>query len=67
MTYPVYYGKGQNINRDFKVLKLPRLLLVVDGKIRTDIIFLKAPELKVEIDKLLEEFSIEEETMESSE
>ena len=67
MTYPVYYGKGQNISRDFKILKLPRLLLVTDGKIRKDIIFLKAPELKVEIDKLLEEIVNDEVAKSASE
>lgn len=66
MTYPIYYGKGQNINRDFKVMKLPRLILVTDGKVQKDVIFLKAPELKAEIDKLLAEFPVEEK-IESSE
>jgi hypothetical protein len=60
MTYPVYYGKDQNINRDFKVLTLPRLILVTDGKIRKDTIFLEASDLKVEIDKLLAEFVTDE-------
>ncbi|MCF7810532.1 redoxin domain-containing protein [bacterium] len=60
MTYPVYYGKGQDINRDFQVLKLPRLILVTDGKVRKDIIFLKASDLKVEIDKLLAEVVTDE-------
>jgi len=54
MDYPVYYGRGQNINRDFKVEKLPRLIIVgPDTMIYKDVLFLKAEELKAEIEKVL--------------
>ena len=56
MNYDVYFGRGQNINRDFKVAKLPRLILVrPDGTIYKDELFLKAPDLQSEIEVLLEE------------
>ena len=56
MLYPVYYGRGQNINRDFKVNKLPRLILVKqDGTIHLDILFMKEDELRQEIAKMLAE------------
>jgi len=54
MTYPVFYGRDRNITKDFKVLKLPRLILVkADGTIYKDVDFMKAEELKAEIVKLL--------------
>lgn len=54
MEYPVHYGRGQNINRDFKVNKLPRLILVTpDKKIYKDELFLKEDELRTEINNLL--------------
>jgi hypothetical protein len=54
VDYPVFYGRGQNINSDFKVLKLPRLLLVRgDSSVVQDALFLKADELRAEIDGLL--------------
>lgn len=56
MTYPVYYGKDQNINANFKVLKLPRLILVkADGSVYKDVDFMKSDELATEIKKLLGE------------
>ncbi|MDP8229059.1 MAG: TlpA disulfide reductase family protein [Candidatus Electryoneaceae bacterium] len=56
MKYDVFYGRGENINRDFKVAKLPRLILVrPDGTIYKDVLFMKAPVLQREIEQLLEE------------
>jgi thiol-disulfide isomerase/thioredoxin len=56
LTYPYYCGRGQDINRDFQVKVLPRLILVrPDKTVYKDVLFLKADELKVEIDKLLAE------------
>ncbi len=56
MTYPVHLGRGQKITEKFKVMKLPRLILIKsDGTIYRDIMFLKSGELKAEIDKLLAE------------
>ena len=56
LTYPAYYGRGQNINKDFKVKVLPRLILVrADSTVYKDVLFMKGPDLKVEIDKLLDE------------
>ena len=56
LTYPYYYGRGQDINRDFQVKVLPRLILVRSDKtVYKDVAFMKADELKVEIDKLLSE------------
>jgi thiol-disulfide isomerase/thioredoxin len=56
MAYPVFYGRDQNITKEFKVLKLPRLILVnADGTIYKDVDFMKAEELKAEIVKLLAE------------
>jgi len=68
MTYPIYYGKGQKLNKNFKVLKLPRLILIrPDKTIYKDVLFLKTPELKVEIDKLLSELHEEMATDKSAE
>jgi len=54
MEYPVFYGRGQNINRDFKVLKLPRLIFVTgDSTIHKDVLFMKADEIRAELDGLL--------------
>ncbi|HHE47131.1 MAG TPA: redoxin domain-containing protein [Bacteroidetes bacterium] len=56
LTYPAYYGRGRNVNKDFKVKVLPRLILVrPDSTVYKDVMFLKAPALKTEIDKLLDE------------
>ncbi len=61
MVYPVYHGRGQNINRDFKVNKLPRLILVKqDGTIYKDILFMKEKPLRLELNKLLEEAELAE-------
>ena len=44
------------INKDFKVKVLPRLILVrADSTVYKDVLFMKGPDLKVEIDKLLDE------------
>ena len=54
MEYPVFYGRGQNINRDFKVDKLPRLIFVKDDStIVKDVIFLKTEEIRGEIEGML--------------
>lgn len=57
--YPVHYGRGSTINADFKVLKLPRLVLVrADGTVYKDVPFMKADELRAEVEKLLKEAAI---------
>jgi hypothetical protein len=67
MKYPVYHGRGQNVNRDFKVMKLPRLILVnQDGTIHTDIIFMKEPALRKVLEEMLLEIALKE-TEEKSE
>jgi peroxiredoxin len=67
MTIPAYSGKGQGMDKDFKVLKLPRLILVrADQTVYQDFLFLKAEDLKVEIDNLLAELPAEEATSETS-
>jgi len=54
MEYSVFYGRGQNINRDFKVDKLPRLIFVKDDStIVKDVIFLKTEEIRGEIEGML--------------
>lgn len=54
MEYPVFYGRGQNINRDFKVEKLPRLIFVKsDTTIIQDVLFMKTDEIRTELQKLL--------------
>jgi hypothetical protein len=56
MEYPVYYGRGQNLNRDFKVEKLPRLVIVrADSTIYKDVQFMKGDALKAELDSLLQD------------
>ncbi len=61
MEYPVFYGRGQNVNRDFKVMKLPRLIIVnQDGTIHTDIIFMKEPELRKALEEMLAEVTEKE-------
>jgi len=62
IDYPVHLGRGQKITEKFKVMKLPRLILIQsDGTIYKDVMFLKAKELKADIDKLLEEAATPEE------
>jgi len=62
MSYPSYYGKGQNMDKDFKVMKLPRIILVrADGTIYKDELFLKEDMLRTEIEKLVAEIPVEEE------
>ena len=62
MNYPSYYGRGQNMDKDFKVMKLPRIILVrPDGTIYKDELFLKEDKLRIEIDKLVAELPVEEE------
>lgn len=54
MNYPAYYGKGQNINRDFLVKKLPRLILInSDSTVYKDELFMTADELRAELTYLL--------------
>jgi len=56
ITFPVHFGKGTGINKDFKVKKLPRLILIKqDGTVYRDALFMKEDELRIEIDKLLAE------------
>jgi hypothetical protein len=56
LDYPCYYGRGQNINEGFKVLVLPRLIIVrKDGTVYKDVPFMKSDEMKADIQKLLEE------------
>lgn len=56
ITYPVHFGRGQDITDKFKVLKLPRLILIKsDGTIYKDVMFMQADELRTEINKLLSE------------
>lgn len=63
IDYPVFYGRGQKMNRDFEVKVLPRLILIdSNGKVRQDILFLKEEKLRIEIQKLLDESMADEET-----
>ncbi len=56
MDYPVHFAKGTNINRDFKVKVLPRLILVdKKGVVRSDNIYLEEKDLQLAIDALLAE------------
>jgi len=56
IEYPVHFGRGQKINRDFKVKVLPRLILInADRTVYKDVPFMKADELRGEIEKLLGE------------
>ena len=56
VEYPVFYGRGQNINSDFKVQILPRLIVIkADSTIHKDVLFMKDDELRAEIDSLLAE------------
>ncbi len=56
IDYPVFYGRGQKINRNFKVKVLPRLILInAQGKVDRDVQFMKADQLRVEIERLLTE------------
>lgn len=57
MTQPVHYGRGQDINRTFKVKKLPRLIFIKsDTTIHKDVIFMNEKYLRNEIQMLLDEF-----------
>ncbi|MBT3232185.1 MAG: redoxin domain-containing protein [Calditrichaeota bacterium] len=59
INYPVHLGRGQKITEKFKVMKLPRLILIKsDGTIYKDVMFMKAKELKAEIDMLLAEVPV---------
>lgn len=56
INYPVHLGRGQDITENFKVMKLPRLILIkADGTVFKDVMFMKADELKADIDQLLSE------------
>ena len=56
LDFPVFYGRRRNINKDFKVEKLPRLVLVrADTTIFKDVLFMKEKELREAIDTLLGE------------
>ncbi len=64
IDYPVFYGRGQNMNRDFKVQVLPRLILIDSkGKVYQDLLFLKEDELRIEIQKLLDKKGIIKESV----
>ncbi len=55
MNYPVHLGRGTSINKDFKVVTLPRIILIgPDKTIVKDEIFLEADDLRKEIDLILE-------------
>ncbi len=64
IDYPVFYGRGQNINRDFKVLKMPRLILAnADGSVYKDVLFMESNILKKEIEDLLAKNAAAADTM----
>jgi|GEM_PF-1726088 len=54
VDYPYHYGRGRNINADFKVLTIPRLMIVKgDCTVVKDVPFMKADEMREEIIRLL--------------
>ncbi|NQT35607.1 hypothetical protein HQ587_10490 [bacterium] len=56
LNFPIFYGRRRNINKDFKVEKLPRLVLVrADTTVFKDVLFMKEMELREAIDMLLRE------------
>ncbi|MFH0766327.1 MAG: TlpA disulfide reductase family protein [Calditrichota bacterium] len=60
IDFPVFYGRGQDMNKNFKVKKLPRLILIKeDGTVDQDVLFLKADELKVELERMLKEVGVD--------
>jgi hypothetical protein len=60
IDFPVFYGRGQDINKNFKVKKLPRLVLIkADSTVDQDVLFLKADELKVELQRMLKEAGVD--------
>jgi len=60
MTMPVHHGRGQEIDKEFKVKKLPRLIMVRgDRTVYKDVLFMKDNELTEEIDRLLDELPSE--------
>ena len=62
LNFPIFYGRGRNINKDFKVEKLPRLILVrADTTIFKDVLFMNERELREAIEILLSEIHETEE------
>lgn len=60
MDYPVYSGYRQDINRSFRVRKLPRLIFVKkDGTVHKDVEFMRSEEIIKEINNLLKDAKIE--------
>lgn len=60
IDFPVFYGRGQDINKNFKVNKLPRLILIkADSTVDQDVLFLKADELKMELERMLKEAGVD--------
>ena len=63
---PIYYGRGQGINKAFKVAKMPRLILIKeDGTVYKDVVFMKAEQLRAELDGMLAEISTDTDSTET--